>query len=112
MSNPSPMSPPPVNDPNNQNEVPDARAQRITSIWKAIAGIWTLGALGLCFYWMWDESGLSETICGWQAEILDGSCYVMLNFLGAFLALMAPVIIGQAVLQKVTGVKIDMNAKK
>lgn len=59
---------------------------------------------------MYDESGLSEMICGWQAEILDGSCYVMVNFIGAFIALMLPVIIGQFIVQKVTGV--DMNSTK
>lgn len=105
MSNPTTQTPPPTND---QNQQPvDERTQRITKMWKAFAGIWTMLAIGLCGYWMYDESGLSEMICGWQAKIMDGSCYVWVNFVGAFLVLMLPVIVGQFILKKVTGVDIN-----
>lgn len=103
MNNPTPSTPP-VMDP---NQSPDSRHEKINTMWKIAAMLYTFAALGLCIYWMFNESGLCETICGWQAEILDGSCYIALNLLGALLILLVPLFIAKVVVEKVTGVKLQ-----
>lgn len=100
----------PYNDP---NQTPDSRHEKINTLWKIISGIYVLAALGLSIFWMFDESGIPETICEWQMEIMDDGCYIALNLLGSLFALLVPLFVGKFIVEKVTGVKIDNpNYKK
>lgn len=104
----NPSTPPPMND-QNQN-APDSRHEKINSIWKIVSLVYALAAIGLVIYWEFDDSGLSMTVREWQASIFDGSYYVKLNFLITLIILLAPLLIGKVIVEKVTGVKLE-NAR-
>ena len=99
-----PGQPPFPNDPNQQ---PDSKHQRINTIWKVFALIYVLAALGLSFYWEIKDTGLAIVIRELQGSILGDSYYPALDVLCCLLALLLPLILVKFAVEKITGVKIE-----
>ncbi|HTF05720.1 MAG TPA: hypothetical protein VK826_16950 [Bacteroidia bacterium] len=98
---------PPPQDP---NDSPDSRAQKIKRIWIIARGIYILATLGLVFYWDWKHIALPAWICEFQSEVMfPDYCYTGINFGFSVIALFVPLFIVQWILQKITGLKLGIN---
>jgi hypothetical protein len=83
------------------------RPPKVMVIWRIVATIYALVALGLAFYWEFTDSGMARMSCNWQADLLNSeSCYIALNIAVPMLILLLPLLIVKILIEKITGVKL------
>ncbi len=96
-----------VHPNSNPSQSPDSKFQKVNTLWKAFSLLYILIALGLIFYWEFNDEGLPIYVCEMQARLFESdTCYIALNILLPLLAFLLPLFALKFTVEKITGVKI------
>jgi len=92
--------------PNDPNQAPDSRAEKINTIWRIVSLVYALSVIVLVMFWEFNDMALPLMVREWQGAILKDSYYPTLDILLSALILLIPLLIAKIIVEKATGVKI------